>query len=149
MKRGFKFTIFGDGGSRGNPGEAAIGVIIKTENDKVLVSFNKTIGITTNNIAEYSAIIEALIWLKKSKMNSELNNLRYCFYLDSLLVVNQLNGLFKIKDSHLRQLLLTIRGLEAEIGGNVSYTYIPREKNKQADFLVNQALDKKMNKVGF
>ena len=63
------------------------------------------------------------------------------FYLDSVLVVNQLNGKFKVKDSQLRELLLKVRMLEQEVGGQIYYTSIPREKNWQADALVNRALD--------
>ncbi|MCX6793948.1 MAG: reverse transcriptase-like protein, partial [Candidatus Gottesmanbacteria bacterium] len=63
------------------------------------------------------------------------------FYLDSMLVVNQLNGLFKIKDAKLRLLATDIRILEQEVGGSIHYTAVPREQNQRADFLVNQALD--------
>ena len=63
------------------------------------------------------------------------------FYLDSTLVVNQLNGLFKVKDARLRELLSQIRVLEQEVGGVIRYNAVPREQNRRADFLVNQALD--------
>ena len=63
------------------------------------------------------------------------------FYLDSTLVVNQLSGLFKVKENSLKILVLKVRELERAVGGNVSYAYIPREKNYEADLLVNQALD--------
>lgn len=65
------------------------------------------------------------------------------FFLDSKLIVNQLNGLFKIKNSYLRGLIIKVRQLEQEVGGNVSYHFIPREKNKEADALVNQSLEQK------
>ena len=63
------------------------------------------------------------------------------FFLDSNLVVNQLNGLFKVKDANLRSLMLIVRILEQEVGGSINYKHIPREQNWQADRLVNQALD--------
>ena len=65
------------------------------------------------------------------------------FFLDSTLVVNQINGLFKVKEPHLRELLLRVRTLEQEIGGIITYTTVPREQNRRADILVNGALDKK------
>jgi ribonuclease HI len=132
--------IFTDGGALGNPGPAAVGVVVKKGN-KALKKFAKYLGETTNNVAEYSAVIEALQWLKKS--SSIINHQSsIIFYLDSKLVVNQLNGLFKIKDYKLRNLAVQVRQLEREIGGNVFYQHIPREKNKEADSLVKKILEK-------
>jgi ribonuclease HI len=130
--------VYTDGGARGNPGPAAIGVVIHGENNKILSKISRKIGETTNNVAEYMAVIEALKWIKNS---CQLSVVSCQFFLDSKLVVNQLNGIFKIKDANLRNLLVEIRQLEQEIGGNISYFLIPREKNWQADLLVNQALD--------
>lgn len=129
--------VFTDGGSRGNPGPAAIGVVIKDEKGKILTQFGKRIGETTNNVAEYSAVIGALKWIgeRRKFFGSRIN-----FFLDSSLVVNQLNGLFKMKNRNLRELLIKIRQLEATIGGKVSYQSIPRQKNYLADRLVNQSL---------
>jgi ribonuclease HI len=134
-----KYTIHTDGGARGNPGPSAIGVFIQKENGVLLHKFGKKIGNTTNNVAEYTAVIEALTWLSRNIQNDAAPV--YAFYLDSTLVVNQLNGLWKMKEAHLRVLLFKIRELEQQVGGNVSYTYVPREENTDADFLVNQALD--------
>lgn len=128
-----KLIIHTDGGARGNPGPAAIGVVIDN-----VVSFGKRIGETTNNVAEYTAVIEALREVKRQKVKgkSEIQ-----FFLDSNLVVQQLNGNFKVRDAKLRELLIEVRMLEQEVGGVVIYTYVPRELNKRADFLVNQAQD--------
>lgn len=135
--------IHTDGGARGNPGPSAVGVVVQDENAKVLHKFGKRIGETTNNVAEYTAVTEALQYIKSqfSVSNEKEQIERIKFFLDSNLVVNQLNGLFKIKNSELRNLLFKIRELESEIGGNISYTHIPREQNQLADQLVNQALD--------
>lgn len=133
-----KLFIFADGGSRGNPGPAAIGFVVKDEKDSVLVKKGKLIGKTTNNVAEYTAVIEALKWLKK---NSQSSNSSVSFFLDSQLIVNQLNGLYKVKNSGLRNLVIKVRQLENEIGGHVSYQFISRQKNKIADALVNQTLN--------
>lgn len=133
--------IHTDGGARGNPGPAAIGVMIKSETGEVLGEISRKIEETTNNVAEYSAVVAALEWVKSNLTIQQCNNVTIKFFLDSTLVVNQLNGLFKVKDSNLRMLLLKVRQLEQEVGGVISYTYVPREKNYEADMLVNQALD--------
>lgn len=132
--------IFTDGGARGNPGPGAVGFVVKDNTGKVLTEQGKYIGHVTNNVAEYQAVIEALKWLKNNLINS-VNSIN--FFLDSKLVVNQLNGYYKIKNANLRNLIIEVRKLEREIGGNVSYCYLAREKNFQADFLVNQTLAKR------
>jgi len=131
-----EMIIHTDGGSRGNPGPAAIGVVIEQQG-KVVASFGKQIGHTTNNVAEYTAVAEALKYLKNKKGFSSIH-----FFIDSNLVVQQLNGTFKIKDGKLRDLAFSIKILEQEVGGVITYTAVPREKNKQADLQVNQALDR-------
>lgn len=139
-----KLLVFTDGGARGNPGPGAIGVVVKTETGEILGRISRTIGKTTNNVAEYSAVVAALEWLKDNKQINKYANIQIVqFYLDSVLVVNQLNGLFKVKNGNLRNLLLKVRMLENEIGGNIFYSVIPREQNWQADALVNKALDEK------
>lgn len=130
--------IHTDGGARGNPGPAAIGVVIKSETGEVMGEISRKIGETTNNVAEYQAVVAALEWVKDSR---QLSGVSCQFFLDSTLVVNQLNGLFKVKDAHLRMLLFQVRQLEQEVGGTISYTYVPREKNYEADMLVNHAFD--------
>jgi len=130
------FTIHTDGGSRGNPGPAAVGVAIQDSLGKIVVSFGKTIGRATNNVAEYQAVIAAMNWLIKNQRLGE-----YHFFLDSQLVINQLNGRWRIKDSDLRRQILKIRQLEGQLNQPVKYSYVPREKNTVADRLVNQALD--------
>lgn len=137
-----KYIIHTDGGARGNPGPAAIGVVIEDERDgKVVAEFGKTIGETTNNTAEYQAVIEALNFLLRPEMRERGSVQSISFYLDSTLVVNQLNGLFKIKQPHLRELLMRVRVLEQQVGGQIQYAAVPREQNSRADFFVNQALD--------
>jgi len=130
--------VFADGGSRGNPGPAAVGFIVKDSTGRPLIKEGKFIGKTTNNVAEYQAVIEALKWIQSS-IKYPVSSIK--LFLDSKLIVNQLNGLFKIKNSYLRRLIIKVRQLEQEVGGNVSYHLIPREKNKEADALVNQALE--------
>lgn len=129
-------VIHTDGGARGNPGPAAIGVLVE-QDGKTLAAFGKKIGETTNNVAEYTAVVEALKHIKKeSDKIFQIN-----FFLDSRLVVEQLNGRFKVKEPRLRELLAQVRILEQEIGSLIHYHLVPREQNTRADFLVNQALD--------
>ncbi|MBI2036029.1 ribonuclease HI family protein [Candidatus Microgenomates bacterium] len=128
-------NVFCDGGARGNPGPAAIGVVIKNGEGSLLHKFGKKIGATTNNVAEYTAVTEALSWIAQNNKPVKIH-----FYLDSQLVVSQLNGLFKVKDGKLKMLVMKVRQKEAQVGGNVSYEHIPREKNIEADSLVNVAL---------
>jgi len=129
--------VFTDGGAKGNPGPAAVGFIIKDSSGQVLVEKGKSIGRATNNIAEYRAVIEALHWILA---NIKERSLTVNFYLDSILVVNQLNGLFKIKNKNLKNLVIEIKNLEKKTKGKIFYNYIPREKNKKADFLVSTVI---------
>jgi len=131
--------IFTDGGSRGNPGEAAIGVYIESKG-KTLAEIGKTIGIATNNTAEYKAVIEALDWVIQNKEILP-KNAEIFFFLDSLLVCSQVKGLFKVKDPNLRTLLALVREREARVRFPIVYAHIPREQNKNADRMVNYALD--------
>ncbi len=127
-------TIYTDGGSSGNPGPAALAFVFCL-GDKIILKHSENIGIATNNFAEYSAVLKAL---KKAK---ELKSIaRISFFSDSSLLVNQLNGLFKVKDAKIRSFVFEIRIAEQELGVPVSYTHIPREKNKVADFLVKKTL---------
>jgi ribonuclease HI len=128
--------IFTDGGSRGNPGQSAIGILILDEEKSELFRLGKQIGLATNNIAEYTAVFEALLWVKNNLSGHDLN---LQFYLDSSLVVNQLNGVFKIKNQELKKIILKIKNLEKDLAVKINYFHVPREKNKIADFLVNSA----------
>ena len=136
-------NIFTDGGARGNPGPAAIGAVIKTETGRVLHQLSREIGIATNNEAEYLALVAALEYLSQTKNQlSLMSDSVINFFLDSRLVVNQVNGIFKIKNSRMREFLLKVRELEQIIPGKIIYQLIPRERNFEADALVNRALDK-------
>lgn len=131
------YHIHTDGGARGNPGPAAVGVVIR-KNGILLHKFGRTIGKATNNVAEYRGVIEALKYMRSVLKKDGFELL---FILDSMLIVNQLNGIFKIKEPRLRELSLEVKLLEQEVGGVTRYTTVPREQNQDADFLVNQALD--------
>lgn len=144
--------IHTDGGARGNPGPAAVGVVIEeiredptkpghTPEVLSVTRFGSRIGETTNNVAEYTAVIQALEWVKNNPDRVGTGTLTIQFILDSTLVVNQLNGLFKVKDIKLRELLFKTRVLEQSVGGRITYTAVRREQNRLADMMVNRALD--------
>lgn len=126
-----------DGGARGNPGPAAIGVVIRDHSGTLINQIAKKIGRATNNHAEYQAVIEALQWLVTQRLDLK----RVQFFLDSVLVVNQINGRFKVKDANLRNQLAQVRQLEGALGLPTTYTAVPRLQNAAADRLVNKALD--------
>lgn len=126
-------TIFTDGASRGNPGPAAAGAIIYNGQTKG-GEYGKYIGVATNNEAEYQAIILALQKAKALKA-AQIN-----FFLDSELAVRQLNHQYKIKDEKIITLFIKIWNLMIDFE-KVSFSHIPREKNKEADALVNKVLD--------
>ncbi len=135
-----EIRVFTDGGSRGNPGPAATGVYIEDENGKKIIGIGTFLGDTTNNVAEYSAVIEALTYISSNK-NLLKEGTKIKFFLDSNLVCSQVKGLFKVKNSNLKTLLLKVREKEREIGFPIEYQYIPREKNTKADSIVNFTLD--------
>lgn len=128
------FYVFTDGGARGNPGPGAIGVVVKDQSQKTIFEMSKSIGYTTNNKAEYTAVIEALKWLSDFLKNEK--DVEVKLFLDSLLVVNQLTGKFKIKNPDLKKLAAQINILKKNIRGQISYHFIERKLNSRADFLV-------------
>lgn len=145
-----KYIIYSDGGARGNPGPAAYGYIIKTvDNSKEEIRNSKYIGIATNNQAEYQGILAALKFLSKKIKNKKqkTNDMQILCYLDSQLIVEQMKGNYKIKNEGLKPLYWDIRKLIMELGGNVVFKHITRDKNKEADGLVNKAIDKKLSSL--
>lgn len=131
------FYVFTDGGAKGNPGPGGIGVVVKDQNQKTIFEMSKFIGYTTNNQAEYKAVIEALKWL--GDYLKEEKEVEIKFFLDSQLVVNQLTGKFKIKDPQLKKLVAQINILIRNIKGQISYHFIERSLNSRADFLVRNS----------
>lgn len=128
--------VYCDGGARGNPGPAASAFIVVSPDGKILVKKGVFIGETTNNIAEYKAVLFALEWVLDLRYSGEV-----IFFLDSQLVVNQMTGKFKIKNKNLLSIALKIKSLEKKFRGNIFYKNIPREQNKITDLLVNKTLN--------
>ncbi|MEO8065318.1 MAG: ribonuclease HI family protein [Candidatus Doudnabacteria bacterium] len=129
-----KLIVYTDGGARGNPGPAAIGVVVYDDSGKELKRFGRVIDFTTNNQAEYRALIaglEAVVSLGAKEV--------VC-YLDSELVVRQIQGKYKVREQSLKEPMMQVIRLKNQIK-NVEFRNVPREKNKLADQLVNEALD--------
>jgi ribonuclease HI len=130
-----KLIIYTDGASRGNPGKAAIGVVIRDEKGAMIASISQAIGKTTNNQAEYRAIIAALEKAQSLGADSvELNS-------DSELIVRQVKGQYRVKKDTLKPLYEKVMQLKSRFSG-FSIRHLPRERNRQADKLANAALDR-------
>lgn len=127
------YKLFTDGGSRGNPGPGAIGGVL-FENEKIIETFSQYIGKCTNNQAEYRAIIKGL------ELAIKLNIKELECFLDSELVVKQINREFKVKDKDLAVLFVKICNMKQDFK-KIVFTHVFREQNTLADKLVNQALD--------
>jgi ribonuclease HI len=128
-----ELVIHTDGGSRGNPGPSAIGVVITTPDGGHLESFGKYIGITTNNQAEYGAVVAAI------KATEKYHPRKLQLILDSELVVKQLTGVYRVKNQDLQPLHQQIHKLIS--GLEVSFSHVLRHENQLADIEVNKALD--------
>lgn len=133
-------TIFTDGGSRGNPGPAAIGAQIVDAEGKVLKEVSEKIGNATNNFAEYVAVARGL-QAAKEHFGKKTKELQFELKLDSELVKKQLNGEYQIKDVGLVPHFIEIHNLRVAHFPNLTLTHVRREFNKEADRLVNEALD--------
>jgi ribonuclease HI len=129
-----KARLFTDGGARGNPGPAAYGYVLEAEDGTVLAAHGERIGVATNNVAEYRALVAGL------EKALELAVPEVEVVSDSELLVKQMNGEYRVKNAALQQLSIQASHLAREIG-KVSYTAVRREHNELADRLVNEALD--------
>jgi ribonuclease H / adenosylcobalamin/alpha-ribazole phosphatase len=129
-----KARLFTDGGARGNPGPAAYGYVIEAEDGTVLASHGERIGVATNNVAEYRALIAGL------EKAVELALPEVEVVSDSELLVKQMTGEYRVKNAALQDLSIQASRLARQIG-KVSYTAVRREHNELADRLVNEALD--------
>ncbi len=131
-------TIHTDGGARGNPGPAGIGIVIHA--GQSLVHEHKAyIGEQTNNVAEYEALLYAIEWVSRFCQSQTVKSVR--FLLDSKLVVEQVQGHWKVKEAHLQSLVKKAQTLLETLPCSASFAHVPRAENKDADRLVNEALD--------
>ncbi len=129
-----KAKLFTDGGSRGNPGPAAYAFVLEAEDGTVLDARGETIGVATNNVAEYSALVAGL------ERAAEVGIDELEVISDSELLVKQMRGEYKVKNQALQELFMDASQLARKIG-RVTYTAVRREHNERADSLVNEALD--------
>lgn len=137
-------TIYTDGGSRGNPGPAALGVAIGLPVNK---GYSKYLGKRTNNEAEYEAVVFALQKLKALLGTSKCKALKVLLKMDSNLAVQQLSGNWKIEGKTIVPLFIKIHNIRMDFA-DVVFEHIPREQNKEADALVNQELNRHTHEEG-
>jgi ribonuclease HI len=140
-----KLIIYTDGGARGNPGPAAIGVVVCDEGGIVVNKYFEYLGKATNNVAEYSAIVFALKKIKASYGKDKIKKIEIEVRSDSELVVRQMNHQYKIENEDLQPFFLKIWNMMVEFS-SIKFVHIPREKNKEADALVNECLDGQASK---
>jgi len=141
-----KFIIHTDGGSRGNPGDAAIGVVIEEEGGVLKKEYGEYIGHATNNEAEYRAVIFGLRKLKQLIGKERTAEAKIQIVADSELVICQLSGEYKVLESNIQSFFMEIWNLKIDFG-HVGFKHVPREKNKEADRMVNVTLDKELNRL--
>jgi len=127
-------TAYFDGGSRGNPGPAGWGAYVINDDGTVLAELSGALGVATNNVAEYHGLIAALQWAADNDVTA------LAVKGDSLLLVEQMRGNYRVKNEGLKPLHMKARMLVMQIG-NVSFAHVPREKNKDADRLSNVGMD--------
>jgi ribonuclease HI len=137
-----KIVMYTDGGSRNNPGPAAVGVYLESLHKQ----FGHYIGTKTNNEAEYEAVIFGLKKIKQIVGKDKTKNVEVECFLDSELVERQLNHIYKIKEENIQKLFIEVWNLMLDFG-KISFNHIPREKNKVADKMVNEALDAEERQV--
>lgn len=130
-----KIKVYTDATAKGNPGPSGLGIVIKDESDEILLTHKQYIGKATNNQGEYTALLESLKLLRNLKTDYDFIE----FYSDSLLMVNQLTGKYKIKDKYLMRNAMNFWDGINKLGKKHSITYIPREQNAIADKLANEA----------
>lgn len=135
-----RFTIYADGGARGNPGPAGSGAIVRNESGETVATVSEFLGVATNNVAEYTAVLRAFETLA-AMLEDKAREADLDVRLDSMLVVKQMGGEWRIKNEGLKPLAARVAEL-ARSFRSVSYTHVYRDQNKDADRLANEAMDK-------
>lgn len=134
------YTIWSDGGARGNPGPAGIGFLVKDKKNSIIKEYCEYLGSATNNVAEYMALIRSLEFAKNIGQVDKLD-----IFLDSELVVKQIKGEYKVKNEGLRPLYTRVMVLLS--GFKYTICHIDRSRNKEADKLANKAIDEKVQDI--
>jgi len=134
-------NVYTDGGSRGNPGHSGYGLVIYDDDQKIIFQDSKYLGIRTNNEAEYSGLIGALIWINDNQNLLKISKIN--FNSDSQLMIRQLQGLYKVKAPNLIPIFQQAQNLIKSIVSPIIFTDVRRDFNKLADQLANEAMDRK------
>ena len=139
-------TVYTDGGSRGNPGPSAIGVYITDHLGHPIKSYAETLGVKTNNEAEYMAVIFAMKKIKALVGKERTKQMKLDMRTDSELLVRQMNHVYKLENKKIIPLFVEIWNLTMDFG-SVTFTHVMRERNRAADKLVNRALDSESERL--
>ncbi len=138
---GMNITLYTDGGSLNNPGPAASAFLILDDSNQLIFKQGVSIGVASNNVAEYTGLIHGLTKIKQLIQEKKLPQpAKILCIADSQLMVQQLNGIYKVKHAEMQTLYMQVKMLESELNVPIQYTHVLREKNAQADALVKQAL---------
>jgi len=137
-----KFTLYADGGARGNPGPAGSGAVVFDTSGKRVLDVSDYIGVATNNIAEYEAVLRGLHALRESYPEGYFADVELLIRMDSKLVIEQLKGGYKVKHPNLVPRYLEVKNVIARHFPHVSFEHVRREFNKDADELANRAMDR-------
>lgn len=135
-----RFTIYADGGSRGNPGPSGSGAIIRNESGETVATVSEFLGTATNNVAEYTAVLRGLEKLSEM-LESKVAEADVAVFMDSMLVVRQMRGEWKLKNEGLKVLAAQTKDV-AQRFRSISYEHVYRDKNADADRLANEAMDR-------
>lgn len=137
-----EFILYADGGSRGNPGPAGAGAVVFDNLGKRVVEISDYLGVATNNIAEYEAVIRGLKKLAEEYSAEVLMSSPLTIRMDSKLVIEQLKGAYKVKHPNLVPRYFEVKNILARSFNRVAFEHVYREKNKDADALANEAMDR-------
>lgn len=137
-----QFTLYADGGSRGNPGPAGAGAVVFDTTGKRIVEVADYLGVTTNNVAEYEALLRGLTALHEAFHPTYFNHVQVLVRMDSKLAIEQLNGNYKVKHPNLIPRYLQVKNVIARHFPQVTFEHIRREFNADADALANEAMDR-------
>ena len=135
-----RFTLFADGGSRGNPGPAGSGAIVRDESGATVATVSEVLGVATNNVAEYTAVLRGLESLR-DVLGAAAAQAEVAVYMDSMLVVRQMSGEWKLKNEGLKPLAARVHEVAASFK-RVTFAHVYRDKNGDADRLANEAMDR-------
>lgn len=141
-----KIVTYTDGASRGNPGEASLGVVIEDAHGNMLKEYGEALGVKTNNEAEYEAIVVALKKVRALVGKAQSKNVSVEMRMDSKLAAEQLSGRYRLNSEKLYEPFIAIWNGKMDFK-EVTFKHIPREKNKEADRLANEALDALQQKL--